>query len=59
MLQLVGYGSVEDQLHPHRDYFAPHPYRSGEGLPGTVFEIGRPLLFYEVRGVRAQGIPKR
>jgi PAS domain S-box-containing protein len=50
LLDLVGYASVEQELTPYRDYFVHHPYRPGEGLPGTVFQIGRPLLFYEVRG---------
>jgi PAS domain S-box-containing protein len=50
MLDLVGYSTVDQKLTPYRDYFASHPYRPGEGLPGTVFQIGRPLLFYEVRG---------
>jgi GAF domain-containing protein len=50
MLGLVGYASVYQELAGHRDYFAANPYRPGEGLPGTVFQIGRPLLFYEVRG---------
>jgi len=49
-LDLIGYGTVEQELHPFRDYFSRNPYRPGEGLPGTVFHIGRPLLFYEVRG---------
>jgi PAS domain S-box-containing protein len=49
-LDLIGYGTVERELEPFRDYFARNPYRPGEGLPGTVFHIGRPLLFYEVRG---------
>ena len=31
-------------------YLNRNPYRSGEGLPGTVFQVGRPLLFAEVRG---------
>ncbi|HEY0371602.1 MAG TPA: ATP-binding protein [Thermoanaerobaculia bacterium] len=49
-LGLVGYGTAEKDLATYRDYFANNPYRPGEGLPGTVFHIGRPLLFYEVRG---------
>jgi PAS domain S-box-containing protein len=49
-LDLIGYGTVEQDLQLYRDYFARNPYRPGEGLPGTVFHIGRPLLFYEVRG---------
>jgi PAS domain S-box-containing protein len=50
VLDLVGYSTVEQELAHFRDYFSRHPYRPGEGLPGTVFQIGRPLLFYEVRG---------
>ncbi|HEX8408614.1 MAG TPA: ATP-binding protein [Thermoanaerobaculia bacterium] len=50
MLDLVGYGTVEEELARFRDYFANNPYRPGEGLTGAVFHIGRPLLFYEVRG---------
>ncbi|MGZ5432576.1 MAG: ATP-binding protein [Thermoanaerobaculia bacterium] len=49
-LHLVGYGTAEKELVAYRDYFARNPYRPAEGLPGTVFHIGRPLLFYEVRG---------
>ncbi|HVG25336.1 MAG TPA: GAF domain-containing protein, partial [Thermoanaerobaculia bacterium] len=49
-LDLIGYGTVERELETYRDYFVRNPYRPGEGLPGTVFHIGRPLLFYEVRG---------
>jgi PAS domain S-box-containing protein len=50
MLSLVGYGSVEQELSQYRDFFVQRPFRPGEGLAGTVFQIGRPLLFYEVRG---------
>jgi len=50
VLDLVGYASVDPSLAQYRDFFARHPFRPGEGLPGTVFQIGRPLLFYEVRG---------
>ncbi len=49
-LDLIGYGTVEQELQQYRQYFEKNPYRPGEGLPGTVFHIGRPLLFYEVRG---------
>lgn len=50
ILGLVGFGTAEKDLTGFREYFANNPYRPGEGLPGTVFHIGRPLLFYEVRG---------
>lgn len=50
LLDLIGFGSVHPEFERHRGYFERHPYRPGEGLPGTVFQIGRPLFFYEVRG---------
>jgi signal transduction histidine kinase/GAF domain-containing protein len=48
-LDLVGYAgtAITEQF---RSYYATHPYRPGEGLAGTVFQIGRPLFFYEIRG---------
>jgi len=49
-LDLVGYSTSDSSLARYREYFIEHPYRPGEGLPGTVFHIGRSLLFYEVRG---------
>ena len=49
-LDLTGYATTDAHLEPYREYFATHPYRAGEGLPGTVFQIGQPLLFLEVRG---------
>jgi PAS domain S-box-containing protein len=50
MLHLVGFAATPASLAPFRSYFASHPYRPGEGLAGTVFQIGRPLFFYEIRG---------
>jgi PAS domain S-box-containing protein len=50
MLSLVGYGSVDQEHAQYRQFFAERSLRPGEGLAGTVFQIGRPLLFYEVRG---------
>jgi PAS domain S-box-containing protein len=49
-LDMVGWATVNPALDQHRRYFEENPYRPGEGLTGTVFHIGRPLLFYEVRG---------
>ncbi|HSP33494.1 MAG TPA: GAF domain-containing protein, partial [Thermoanaerobaculia bacterium] len=49
-LDLVGWATGLEQVDWVRAYFAAHPYRPGEGLAGTVFQIGRPLLFYEIRG---------
>ncbi|MEO8034203.1 MAG: ATP-binding protein, partial [Acidobacteriota bacterium] len=49
-LDLVGFGSTNPEHERLRGYFKDHPYRPGEGLPGTVFQIGRPLFFYEIRG---------
>src|SRR5438105_1232434 len=48
-LELVGYAGIEG-TEKVREYFATHPYRPGDGLAGTVFQIGRPLLFSEIRG---------
>jgi PAS domain S-box-containing protein len=50
LLNMVGYASVDPSLAQFRAFFASHPFRPGDGLAGTVFQIGRPLLFYEVRG---------
>ena len=49
LLELVGYAGTSETAR-FRDYFATHPYKPGEGLAGTVFQIGRPLLFSEIRG---------
>ncbi|HKO01985.1 MAG TPA: GAF domain-containing protein, partial [Thermoanaerobaculia bacterium] len=52
-LQMVGFASIaptSDNFNDFRDYLRRHPYHAGEGLPGTVFQIGRPLLFSDVRG---------
>jgi len=49
-LELVGFAATDPAMDRYRGYFAEHPYRPGEGLPGTVFQIGRPLFFYEIRG---------
>jgi PAS domain S-box-containing protein len=50
LLDLVGYASVDPSLAQFRGFFETHPFRPGEGLAGAVFQIGRPLLFYEIRG---------
>jgi PAS domain S-box-containing protein len=39
-------------------YLRSHPYRPGEGLAGTVFEIGRPLVFAEIRGDALTGFAR-
>ncbi|HKO01069.1 MAG TPA: GAF domain-containing protein, partial [Thermoanaerobaculia bacterium] len=48
-LELAGYGGMPETEH-FREYFVTHPYRPAEGLAGTVFQIGRPLFFYDIRG---------
>lgn len=50
LLHLAGWATQDHDVDWVGDYFAGHPYRPGEGLAGTVFQIGRPLLFYEIRG---------
>ena len=49
-LELAGFATADSDSQQFRAYFERAGYRPGEGLPGTVFQIGRPLLFYEVRG---------
>jgi PAS domain S-box-containing protein len=49
-LCLAGSRFTGDSGERFQRFIAEHPYRSGEGLPGTVFQIGQPLLFSEVRG---------
>jgi PAS domain S-box-containing protein len=58
LLELAGYSTVERDLEQHRAFFERSGYRPGEGLPGTVFQIGRPLLFYEVRGEALLGFAR-
>jgi PAS domain S-box-containing protein len=48
-LDLVGFAGTP-QTERFREYFQRHPYRVGEGLAGTVFQIGRPLFFYDIKG---------
>jgi len=47
-LELVGSAFSSEAGGAFRDYLAAHPFRPGEGLPGTVFALGKPLLFSEV-----------
>jgi PAS domain S-box-containing protein len=52
-LHMVGLATVTPlvkEFETFRNYLAHQPYHPGEGLPGAVFQIGRPLLFSEVRG---------
>jgi len=48
-LGVVGYAGTSE-TEKFRDYFVTHPYRTGEGIPGTVFQIGRPLFFFDIHG---------
>jgi PAS domain S-box-containing protein len=52
-LQMVGLGTVSpraEDFERFQNYLSRQPYHPGEGLPGAVFQIGRPLLFSEARG---------
>jgi PAS domain S-box-containing protein len=49
-LQLLGMSSPLPAAARFRDFLSRNPYRPGEGIPGTVFQIGRPLLFSDVKG---------
>jgi PAS domain S-box-containing protein len=49
-IHMVGMGSVAPtaaHVERYRDYVSSNPYHAGEGVPGTVFQIGRPLLYAE------------
>jgi PAS domain S-box-containing protein len=48
-LDLAGYAGTSD-TDRFREYFQRHSERPGEGIPGTVFQIGRPLFFYDIHG---------
>ncbi len=50
LLELAGWATEDSSVEWVGRHFADHPFRPGEGLPGTVFQIGRPLLFFEIRG---------
>jgi PAS domain S-box-containing protein len=51
-LHMVGMSSVAPTANAvlrFRDYLSREPYHAGEGIPGTVFQIGRPLFFADVK----------
>ena len=51
-LHMVGMGTVApmaDKVAAFRDYLARNPYHAGEGVAGTVFQIGTPLLFSDIK----------
>jgi PAS domain S-box-containing protein len=51
-LHMLGMGAVpamQPGVAAFRDYLARHPYHAGEGVPGTVFQIGTPLLFSDIK----------
>src|SRR3954451_5503866 len=52
-LHMVGMASVSPvakEVQRFRNHLAHNPYHAGEGIPGTVFQIGRPLLYSEFGG---------
>lgn len=49
-LELVGSSFISPAGDFIRSCLLENPYRPGEGLPGTAFQIGRPLFFSDVRG---------
>jgi PAS domain S-box-containing protein len=51
-LHMVGMSSVAPTAaatRRFREYLSREPYHPGEGIPGTVFQIGRPLFFADVK----------
>lgn len=49
-LELSGASFGDEASARYAKHVRENPFKSGEGLPGTVFQIGRPLLFSEVGG---------
>ncbi|MDQ6800267.1 MAG: GAF domain-containing protein [Acidobacteriota bacterium] len=49
VLNIAGYAGTTNTGR-FREYFQTHSVKPGEGLPGTVFQIGRPLFFYDIHG---------
>jgi PAS domain S-box-containing protein len=49
-LTLSGFSSPFPAFDQFRLHIVANPFHPGEGLPGTVFQIGRPLFFSDVRG---------
>lgn len=45
LLELAGSHFSGPEGKRFRDYLIAHPFRPGEGLPGTVFALGKPLMF--------------
>jgi PAS domain S-box-containing protein len=43
-------GPTAEPFERFRDYVQRNPYHAGEGLPGTAFQIGRPLFYSDVTG---------
>jgi signal transduction histidine kinase/GAF domain-containing protein len=49
-LHMVGMASVApvaNEVQRFREHLTRNPFHAGEGIPGTVFQIGRPLLYSE------------
>src|SRR5438132_14310653 len=49
-LRMTGMHSRHPAVARFREYLSRNPYHAGEGIPGTVFQIGRPLLYSEFGG---------
>jgi PAS domain S-box-containing protein len=53
-LHMVGMGTVApaaiaEKVAAFREFVTRNPYHAGEGVPGTVFQIGTPLLFSDIK----------
>jgi GAF domain-containing protein len=57
-LQLVGGQYADDAGEEFLRFVERHPYHPGEGLPGTVFQIGHALFFPDVRGEALTGFAR-
>jgi PAS domain S-box-containing protein len=48
-LELVGAHALSPRVEALVDLARAHPFKPGDGLVGTVFQIGQPLLFADVK----------
>jgi signal transduction histidine kinase/GAF domain-containing protein len=53
MVGMAAEAQVATEVQNFRDYLSQNPYHPGEGIPGTVFQIGRPLVYSEFGGKAA------
>jgi len=53
MVGMAAEAPVANAVKQFREYLSRNPYHAGEGIPGTVFQIGRPLIYSDFGGKTA------